>query len=150
MSRTPRGHYAPNGTPLRERIKVMTEVDAETGCWLWMATGTRLGYGWIKVNDRPRQAHRVSYEAFVAPIPDGMTVDHLCFRPPCVNPDHLRLLTHAENAANTSHARKTHCVNGHEYTADNTYRSPRGSRDCRTCIRARVAAYTARRRGRAS
>ena len=29
---------------------------------------------------------------------------------------------------------KTHCVNGHEYTPDNTWRSREGRRRCRTCM----------------
>lgn len=146
-------HFNPFGTPVRERIKSMTQIDPETECWLWVASVNHGGYGWIRVNRQSRQAHRVSYETFVAPIPEGMTVDHLCFRPPCVNPDHLRLLTNVENARNKRDARgragvrKTHCVNGHEYTPDNTYQSPSGRRECRTCVRARVAAYAARRRG---
>ncbi len=30
---------------------------------------------------------------------------------------------------------KTHCIHGHEYTAENTYVRPSGSRECRTCMR---------------
>lgn len=32
--------------------------------------------------------------------------------------------------------RVTHCVSGHQYTPENTYVAPDGSRDCRTCRRA--------------
>lgn len=32
---------------------------------------------------------------------------------------------------------KTHCPTGHAYTPENTYRSPRGHRSCRTCARDR-------------
>jgi hypothetical protein len=32
---------------------------------------------------------------------------------------------------------KTHCVNDHEFTEDNTYIRPSGARDCRECMRAR-------------
>jgi hypothetical protein len=31
-------------------------------------------------------------------------------------------------------ARKTHCPQGHEYTPENTYVQPKGSRACRTCM----------------
>lgn len=42
-------------------------------------------------------AHRASYEAFVGPIPEGMTIDHVCNVRDCVNPDHLRIATQQEN-----------------------------------------------------
>ena len=32
-----------------------------------------------------------------------------------------------------ANAEKTHCPQGHEYTALNTYTCPRGKRRCRTC-----------------
>ena len=32
---------------------------------------------------------------------------------------------------------KTHCKNGHEYTEENTYVNPRGSRTCKICSRKR-------------
>lgn len=35
----------------------------------------------------------------------------------------------------------THCVQGHEYTLDNTYISPTGTRNCRQCGRVRQAAF---------
>ena len=34
----------------------------------------------------------------------------------------------------------THCRKGHERTAENTYVTPRGVRECRTCRRERAAA----------
>jgi len=42
-------------------------------------------------------AHRVSYEVFVGPIPDGMIIDHLCRNRACILPTHLEPVTHAEN-----------------------------------------------------
>lgn len=43
-------------------------------------------------------AHRVAYESLHGVIPAGMTVDHACFNTRCVNPDHLRLMSLAENS----------------------------------------------------
>lgn len=44
-----------------------------------------------------RPAHRVYYERFVGPVPDGLEPDHLCRVRPCIRPDHLELVTHLEN-----------------------------------------------------
>lgn len=37
------------------------------------------------------------YELLVGPIPEGLTIDHLCRNTMCVNPDHLEPVTHREN-----------------------------------------------------
>lgn len=42
---------------------------------------------------------------------------------------------------------KTHCPQGHEYTLENTQRSPRGDRQCRQCKRARDRVYKKQRGG---
>lgn len=112
-----------------------TRADTAGDCWIWTGTRDRLGYGILKRDYRPQRAHRIIWEALVGPIPPGLEIDHLCFNPPCVNPDHLRVVTSAENlAAKRYHhyAVRSHCKNGHEYTEDNTRK--RGSiRVCRAC-----------------
>lgn len=73
-------------------------VDAETGCWIWQRARDGKGYGLTKCGGRKNcRAHRISYERHRGPIPEGMDLDHLCRNPPCVNPDHLEPVTHAEN-----------------------------------------------------
>lgn len=42
-------------------------------------------------------AHRAMYEQEVGPIPEGLTLDHLCRQPACMRPDHLEPVTHATN-----------------------------------------------------
>ncbi len=69
-----------------------------TGCWLWLATCTRLGYGQFRVKDKMAMAHRVSYEMYIGQIPVGMCVLHKCDVPSCVNPNHLYLGTHQDNS----------------------------------------------------
>ena len=44
--------------------------------------------------------HRLSFEWVHGGIPEGMHVDHRCHTRNCVRPDHLRLVTHAQNGQN--------------------------------------------------
>lgn len=77
-----------DGTPLPGR------------CWLWTGAGSECGSTHGKMvlpNGRRTGAHRFSYESLVGSIPDGLTIDHLCREPRCVNPDHLEPVTQAEN-----------------------------------------------------
>lgn len=41
---------------------------------------------------------------------------------------------------------KTHCPQGHEYTPENTYVTPKGSRACKTCQKARLREWKRARR----
>lgn len=88
--------------------------------------------------------HRLSYELFVGPIPDELVIDHKCYNPPCVNPDHLQVVTFRDNMVKFGrtnigavHARKTHCPQGHPYDERNTCFTGRG-RQCRACQRIRT------------
>jgi hypothetical protein len=126
------------------------------GCWPWTGARNSSGYGVIRIDDKTQQAHRVTYERFVGPIPDGMELDHLCRVRHCVNPAHLEPVTRHENwrrgeAPSAVNARKTHCDSGHEFTPENTYVKPRGGRECRTCMsERRRRAYRARKREKVS
>ena len=39
----------------------------------------------------------MSYEKYIGPIPEGLSVCHSCDNPPCINPKHRFLDTHAGN-----------------------------------------------------
>lgn len=90
-------------------------------CWLWTAGKNRGGYGRFRGVDRQGMAHRWAYEAMVAPIPEGLDLDHLCRTPACINPWHLEPVTRKVNLARgvgdavkrLAAVTRTHCANGH-------------------------------------
>ena len=109
------------------------------GCWVWQRSIGAGGYGqaWDTNNKKVVKAHRFSYERSVGPIPDGLTIDHLCRVRACVNPAHLEPVTPRTNilrgvAPSARQAQQTHCKNGHALTGDNVYPTLRG-RHCRQC-----------------
>ena len=76
------------------------KVDKTNTCWHWTAKKTRNGYGQFYLDGSNILAHRVSYAWSVGQIPEGMEIDHICHNRACVNPDHMRLATHKQNAEN--------------------------------------------------
>ncbi|MFE5789536.1 HNH endonuclease [Rhodococcus erythropolis] len=56
------------------------------------------GYGRLRGDGRYQPAHRVSYEIFNGPIPEGLVVRHKTDIPLDVNPRNLELGTVADNA----------------------------------------------------
>lgn len=135
--RTPVKYASP-----QDEIRANVEEDPESGCWVW--TGRiRKGYGQLG-NQR---AHRVSYEAFIGPIPEGLVIDHLCRNRACVRPDpnHLEPVTPAENdrrarayvqkypGESVHHGAKRWCIRGHAFDEQNTGIDGKGKRYCKAC-----------------
>ena len=131
--------------PLGRLMSLVREQD--DGCWRWVGPrGTTHGltYGQAKYygedgKARSIGAHRLAWMLLRGPIPDGLQIDHLCRFTMCVNPDHLEPVTARENILRgvgtaALNAVKTHCIRGHEFTAENTLNNGPGKRACRECV----------------
>jgi hypothetical protein len=116
--------------------------EPNTGCWIWSGDSVKGGYGRVVNNGRKWLAHRLSYIVFNGEIKKGLTIDHKCVQPSCVNPNHLEAVTMKENTLRGSsfalkNKLKTHCPQGHEYSIENTFIHKDNRRECRACMRIR-------------
>ena len=98
--------------PLITRL-IDTGWDESNGCWVWRGARHAYGYGVVTVEAlglRNLLTHRVIWELQNGPIPDGLVVRHRCDNPPCCNPGHLELGTHADNTRDMieRHRAKSH------------------------------------------
>lgn len=115
--------------------------------------GAGNGYPYVTLYRTPEKrranVHVLVLEAFVGPRPLGMEALHDNGDRADARVSNLRWGTHGENIADVvRHGRhvqsaKTHCVDGHEFTDENTRVGARGERVCRQCARRRNAAYKA-------
>jgi hypothetical protein len=90
------GDQHANGRTFRERLLSRLVIDP-SGCLLWTGARSRGGYGNIGTNTGIFAVHRVMYELFVGPIPDGLEIDHLCRVRHCAAPAHLEAVTRQVN-----------------------------------------------------
>lgn len=133
---------------IAQGIAVRSAPEPNTGCWLWLGSLDKDGYGRLSWKNHACGAHRYSWMAFRGPIPEGMQIDHMCRVRSCVNPDHLRVVTPRQNVLENSlshqarNAAKPHCPKcGGVWTT--THRG-QIRRICRFCRRDASRRYEAR------
>jgi hypothetical protein len=107
-------------------------------CWIWVGTLTVKGYGrFARSKNNRHKAHRWSYEHFVGPIAEGLTIDHLCRVRACVNPAHLEAVTIQENLSRaprgTYNWQDGKCKRGHDLAIVGYRERPKKGRECMGC-----------------
>jgi hypothetical protein len=128
----------------RQYIAARTVTDVH-GCWIWQKGLDEDGYGRAKLFSRGWRAHRLAWETYRGPFPEGLVTDHLCRVRSCVNPAHLEPVTVQINNdrgelalySGIRERTKTHCRQGHPYVSENMYvyrrKNGRRNRVCKAC-----------------
>lgn len=139
-------------TPSLRRILANMEVREASGCWEWLGSKVKGGYGLTSAaGTRETLVHRITYEHAHGEIPKGRQIHHRvgapvgCIGPSCGNPWHTDTVTPIEHSLRTEdrpnigsmYRSRTHCGKGHEFSASNTIIRKSGGRICRECQRLR-------------
>jgi len=113
-------------------------------CWIWTGATSKTGYGYFGIaKGQMSLAHRFA----VGDRAIGMEVDHLCYVRNCVRPEHLDVVSHADNVARQRSygtGLKSECIHGHPFDEQNTRVLKNGARACRTCTRDAMRRWRAR------
>lgn len=137
-------------TPLRSRrpliARIFDKVLLDDGCWNAKVRHDADGYALLRNYDGSDRLHRGMWEMLRGPIPEGLTIDHLCKNRGCVNPSHMEVVTFAENTRRgekgdkgRAQREKTHCPQGHPLEPPNLVESA-PYRKCKECHRRRTLA----------
>jgi len=97
-----------------ERFFIKTKLKDHTNCIEWQAGCNADGYGVIYNPhiQRVQLAHRVAFELAEGAIPKGSLVCHNCDNPKCVNYQHMRLGTNADNTLDKVKRGRQSCLKG--------------------------------------
>lgn len=122
-------------------------VITEGGCWEWPHREPRHGYSKTYFfRGKWEQVYRIAVLLDGRTYPPGYESDHTCRNRPCVNPEHIEVVTAFENKRRMNEAQRsdyhTHCSAGHEFTFENTHIvthsvTGRKYRNCKACVKIR-------------
>ncbi len=118
-----RGKWIDKESDYLERLKyeilMSFYINPISGCYEWSKSFQRNGYGQKRAFGKMMPAHRASWIAFNGTIPSNVDVAHCCGNKSCVNPAHLKLLSHADNMKERlifgNSGKKKVTLNGIEY-----------------------------------
>jgi hypothetical protein len=122
---------------VKERINLRS-ILKENGCIEWTGAKLPSGHGAIYYNGHVLKVHRALYIETYGKLDSKTVVRHICNNAACVNLNHLKPGTQAENindtvlAGNHGMKKKTNCKYGHPYDEKNT-RVRYGRRWCKCC-----------------
>lgn len=140
---------------IEDRYWEKVDRRGEDECWPWLAgVNPKTGYGIFhpgRNSGLPQTINAHRFGAFMADVIEGlddpMHIDHVaergCTRRDCQNPRHFEAVTNRENLRRGRgyrliEDRDNRCINGHEYTPENTYQPPNGGAiRCRRCASTR-------------
>lgn len=133
--------------------RVLKRIEHVGDCWVYTGSIQSSGYACVSAGRKGKNilGHRLAVLVRDGVLSD-LPVDHVhergCRHKACVNPDHLEVVTTAENNRRMRVARGYciggQCGSGHALTEENTYRHPRGQLRCRTCSRDAMRRHAAR------
>jgi len=83
---------------LEERF--WSKVNKTETCWIWNGAKDSHGYGSFGVDRKMKIAHRLAVS--LSGLELAPQLDHICHNRACVNPAHLRPVTHKQNQEHKS------------------------------------------------
>lgn len=82
-------------TPTADRPGAPEHPDAD--CLIWRGSVSEKGYGRGRLNGQNMGIHRIALILSGCDVPTELVAAHLCERPSCAHPEHVRPATHRQN-----------------------------------------------------